>query len=591
MESTVIELSRYTAGDTPSNSQWTNNISNSKKVSVGNGDVIQVKESFIDTRQSASGDIEIIEDIQWTLQFGYYIINHGINVAEMRFEGGEAPLVGQVAVDGQPYLLYGYGQDPNPVVASTTGRPVIDSFTINIPAGIYTRQFLAALITRQMQTNPTPQNIPLQNLQFSSSTLTPQYNTGSDNCISLEETLKADPKKFITSFNKPLFLAIGAENLLQPNLAGFNVYLDNSANIGTNIGYQLCSYFPFLKDATYANNSTNIIVTGASGGLTPPKTTTEAGFYDVPYYLTDGCMAGAGQMALEYSVDGSNKFQFTYAHTPIINKANNEITAVLLDNKVAGNINLTTPTKFFNNFSGIVFFNTFTNLSPLDVNGAPDGRNDPFFAQLGMDFYDICYSDLPSNPILNRIAFPPNYVNFGLESEIFFAKTTRNLNPIQNLANTATISIYNNDIVGNGSTYAITGGKDSNFVFNISTTTIPINFSNQPISSVNNAGHYLVELICAYSNNEYINATQNYQVKAIVGTYYLSSDSFCMTNGSDSYVYQHRGEPINLSSITVRLLNPITKQEATNIGPNSTIYIMITKEQPPPIPTPPPEKK
>ena len=64
-----------------------------------------------------------------------------------------------------------------------------------------------------------------------------------------------------------------------------------------------------------------------------------------------------------------------------------------------------------------------------------------------------------------------------------------------------------------------------------------------------------------------------------------------MTNGSDSYVYVHRGEPINLSSVTVRLLNPITKQEATNIGPNSTIYIMITKEQPPPIAPPPPQKK
>jgi hypothetical protein len=174
----------------------------------------------------------------------------------------------------------------------------------------------------------------------------------------------------------------------------------------------------------------------------------------------------------------------------------------------------------------------------------------------------------------------------GLESAIFFAKTTRNFNPIANLSNTETISIYNYNLVGNGSTYGL-----SNFIFNTSTSVVPINFSGQPISSVNNAGHYLVELICAYSNNEYINATQSYQVKAIVGTYYLSSDSFCLTNGPDSFVYQHRGEPINLSSITVRLLNPITKQEATNIGPNSTIYISITKEQPPPIAPPPPEKK
>ena len=147
-------------------------------------------------------------------------------------------------------------------------------------------------------------------------------------------------------------------------------------------------------------------------------------------------------------------------------------------------------------------------------------------------------------------------------------------------------SIYNYNLETNGSTYSI-----NNAVFNTSTTTVPLNFSAEPISSVNNAGHYLVELICSYSNNEYINATQAYQVKAIVGTYFLSSDSFCLTNGPDSYIYQHKGQPINLSSITVRLLNPITKQEATNIGPNSTIYLMITKELEQPPPPPPPEKK
>jgi hypothetical protein len=585
MESTVVELSRYTASDTPSNSQWTNNISNSKKVSVNNNDIIQVKQCFIDTRQSTSGDIELLEDIAWTLQFGYYIVNHGINLSKIKlFNGGS--LQAEIIVDGQPYLLYNFSDDPNPIVASAQGKPVIDSFTINIKAGVYTREFLAAFITRQIQGNPCPQNIPLQNLQFSSATYTPQYNPDSDNCVFFEPTKLADPNKFITSFNKPLLLALGVGEIPQPNLAGVNVYINNSIQ-NPNIGYTQCSFFPFLKDATYSNNTATStpIVSGPDAGLNPDSGT-KAIFNGASYGLYDGCCIGAGEVALEYNVDGSNKFQFTYAHTPLINKGN-EVTGVLLNTSTSTDINLTTPTKFINNFSGILFFNTFTNLSPIDINGAPDGRNDSFFAQLGLDFYDICYTDVPSNPIFNRLANPTNILNFGLENEIFLAKTTRNFNAIQNLANTATISIYNVELVGNGSTYAILG---PNFIFNTSTTTVPVNFSNQPISSVNNAGHYLVELICAYSNNEYINATQSYQVKAIVGTYYLSSDSFCLTNGPDSYIYQHKGEPINLSSITVRLLNPITKQEATNIGPNSTIYLMITKEEQPP-PPPQPEKK
>lgn len=582
MESTVVELSRYTASDTPSNSQWTNNISNSKKVTVNNGDVIQVKQCFIDTRQVGSGDIELVQDVQWTIEFGYYITNHGINIWKMDFDG-EVPFQAAAPVDGQPYLLYRFGGNGDPVIDAITGKPLIDSFTINIPAGIYTRQYLAAFITRQMQGNPTPQNIELENLQFSSGNYTPQYNVGSSGCAFLQQTDPADPARYITSLNKPLFLAQGAEDLNQPNVAGFNVFIDNQGD------YVPCCYFPFLRDVSYSNSFLDIIVSGADTGAAP-KSNIQKTYYGVPYDLYDGCMAGSGQCALEYDVDGSSKFQWTYAHTPIINKGN-EVSGVFLDTVSGTDIDLTTKTKFFNNFSGIVFFNTFTNLSPI-VNDAPDGTNDPFFDQLGLNYLDMCYSSLPSNPILNQNAVPANLMNTstttgnGLESAIFFAKTTRNFNAIQNLANTTTINIYNYDLGGNGSTYFI-----SKYNFNTSTTTVPINFSGQPISSVNNAGHYLVELICSYSNNEYINATQSYQVKAIVGTYYLSSDSFCLTNGPDSFVYEHRGEPINLSSITVRLLNPITKQEATNIGPNSTIYITITKEQPPPIPTPPPQKK
>lgn len=576
MESTVVELSRYTAADTPSNSQWTNNISNSKKVSVGNGDVIQVKQCFIDTRQVGSGDIEILEPgIQWTFFFGYYTMCHGIRqqIAIMDPQFPDEATFLKVDVDGQPYLLYKHSDNADPITASRTGKPLVDSFTVKIPAGIYTRQFLAAEITRQLQANPTPENVTLNNLQFSSAEYTPEYDVNG-NCTGFTPSFPADPLKFISSFNKPL-ISLGVFSKNQPNpLPGLQVYLNNKTLLTDQ--YTPCSYYPFLRDATYNQTYENVFLTGTS---VKQGSVQGINIYGETYAIADGLMAGASQVALEYSNNGSNRFEFTYAHSPIINKGN-EVSGILVNAPSETNpeINFDTPSKFFNCFSGIVFFHTYTNLSA-------DPFNDPFFAQLGLNYNDIVVMPLNENPLFNINSNPTNLINItpapptqptigtGLESAIFFAKTTRNFNPLQNLSNNSTVSIYNYDLETNGSTYSIV-----NAVFNESTTTVPLTFSSEPISSVNNAGHYLVELICSYSNNEYINATQSYQVKAIVGTYYLSSDSFCLTNGPDSFIYEHRGEPIVLSSITVRLLNPITKQEATNIGPNSTIYLMITKE-------------
>jgi hypothetical protein len=584
MQSTVIELSNYTSTDSnPNNAEWTNNLSNTNKNTINDGDYIQVKQVFLDSRQVQSGDIEIVEDIEWYLEFSYYITNHGINMFKTYWDGNlvkRDPLNVDNLVDGQPYLLYNFSGSEYPLEAAINGKPVIDSFTIKIPAGIYTRQFLAAFITRQMQGNPTPQNITLDNLQFSSGNYAPQYDADG-NCVFLQQSAPADPKKFITSFNKPLLLASNDNPNNGTNFAGMNVYIDNT---GT---YQPCLYFPFLKDVVYTNTYETIITTGvAIDDLV--ESTTKQSFFGDTYSLYDGCNAGANQVSLQYSVDGSNVFSFQYSHTPIINAptgggGGNEITGVYVDISATDQpINFATKSKFFNNFSGIVFLNTYTNLTPI-VNGLPNPYADPFFAQLGLNPDDIVYSPLASNPILNINASPINLMNpatpRGLESAIFFAKTTRNFNPIANLSNTATISIYNYNLVGNGSTYGL-----SNFIFNTSTSVVPINFSSEPTSSVSSAGHYLVELQCGYSNGEYINNAQSYEIKAIVGSYFLSSDSFILSNAPDSYIYQHRGEPLKLSSVKVRILNPITKQLANNLGRNSTVYLMITKEPPAPQP-------
>ena len=115
------------------------------------------------------------------------------------------------------------------------------------------------------------------------------------------------------------------------------------------------------------------------------------------------------------------------------------------------------------------------------------------------------------------------------------------------------------------------------YAFIQSQITDEIYASSVPISSNTNAGHYLIELITSYEN-EYLNDDNQYQVKAVVGNYFLSGDSFAMSMGPDSYIYSHTGIPITLTNVKVRILNPITKEPLSDIGPNSTIYLQIYKE-------------
>jgi hypothetical protein len=121
--------------------------------------------------------------------------------------------------------------------------------------------------------------------------------------------------------------------------------------------------------------------------------------------------------------------------------------------------------------------------------------------------------------------------------------------------------------------------KTNAFFFQQSTVTEPIKATNPPTSSDTNGGHYLIDLQCSYVN-EYVNQDKNYQIKGIISTFYLSSDSFTCSMGPDSYVYQHQGLATALSGFKIRILNPVTKLPADSLGPNSTIYLQITKEKP-----------
>ena len=178
----------------------------------------------------------------------------------------------------------------------------------------------------------------------------------------------------------------------------------------------------------------------------------------------------------------------------------------------------------------------------------------------------------------------PGY-NFGLDYLEFLRCTTRNYTAMSTIISPTVIKTTSDPPYYDVSPYnyelaVVVPSRLADYYFTDSPSTRSIIFSNVPTSNNLSAGHFLVDIM-GY-NSEYINEDQQLNIKAIVSSFFLSPDAFCVTMGNDGLITQWQGVATTLSSLKVRILNPITKQVDTTIGNRSTIYLQITKEKPTP---------
>ncbi len=567
MESKIIELSRYTSKDAPSNAEWTNTLSTPQKIE--NGDYVMIKQAFVDTRLIDNNSILIEKDVEWTLYYIHWFNNNGYSI----YNYEEAVM----KPDGMPYVLCNANLNSSQA-PKYYGRPVIDQLIITIPAGIYERANLAEYITRQLQSVNTETNSePVGNTSYMDCdpSIYPIFNPdGSFN--SFNRTSQRVPN-LVTSLQKPIN-ACAYVSGEQPVFNGSMMYKDGSGTYTQGFLMPLCelSYYN-----TYPSPYYGIFPMTGTGWGNDSIIDQHTLYTNTVFYLYKGTTIGASEVAFVYNDNnGDNRFSFQYAHSPILNAGNEAVGLYAQSINDAASNN---KVVYLNAHSGILFVDTFTNLSN-------DFNNDSFFQSLGLKYEDIVSPYVKeffkqSNTMINHTYEPFPYSQF-------LQYTTRNKVTLQSLTYSASVSPIQGskgaafNLYSYQMTYEIpygVGGVQDVYDFQTSTTTETIKFSNPPISSTKNAGHYLIELITSY-NNEYYNDEKNYQIKAIIGTFYLSGDSFVMSMGPDSYIYQHQGEAAQLSSCKIRILNPVTKEPAGELGENSTIYLQITKEKPiPPI--------
>ena len=88
-------------------------------------------------------------------------------------------------------------------------------------------------------------------------------------------------------------------------------------------------------------------------------------------------------------------------------------------------------------------------------------------------------------------------------------------------------------------------------------------------------GYYLIEIDTKLQNEMISSEKVDANIQGLVNRYY-SQNSYTSSDGSN-IEYTHRGEPMLLSSVGCRILNP--DHTLATVGPDSTIFLMITKRQ------------
>jgi hypothetical protein len=602
-KNSVIELSRYTSTDKKSNAEYTNKLVT--PITVNEGDNILIKQCFIQNKLVDDNSIQIERDMSVKFQFVYYMIAHGLGQYVVDYTDGEFKLFGlneyNEYINGLPYMLVNQTLPTYPYYNETYGKPVVEELTIILKESIYEKPALADEITRQIQSvNTKTQNvfIPDNNI-MTSGFIVPFYNADNPPNFTFKNfsvpQSPTNPDKLITTLQKQLYYI----DLVSYNPEGAEIfpfdgslfYIDNQNNP------VFCKLVPMV-DPTQVNynqtyNDVNKLLvpfTSMQGTNNPTPIGVYSFVYNNVTYTGDvyDCgFIGCNQPSLLFNDNqGNQKFSFEI-HSPIIQGGNQVVGVYALSTAPAfppydyPNIN-DTIISYLSAYSGIMFVNIYENYANNY------GQEVELLTLLGFTLNDL----IPVDDISKVFGYTNNLITESPTTKEYFQYSnylqysTRQFFPLGALSTNFTVEALQIGTPSNtnppkytmtlpSSVFAAVGnGQTEGYQFSQSDNSTSLLASNFPVTSQTNSGHWLVEITGWLS--DYVNENKLMMVKAIVGNY-LYGNSFSQTLGPDSQIYTHHGVPLSLSQLSIRILNPVTKQPSPNyiIGPNSSIYLQI----------------
>ena len=527
--STIIELSRYTSEDKISPAQWKNNLKSG--IMLEAGDQVLLKNCFIDTTNLSSANFIFTEDINCKISFGFYMI--GTDIEQIQIIPGQYVYNGggfsgfkrsgsAVVADGLPYFCKEFTEGSMP---SNDDAPYLDYTIFTIPAGTYSKTYLAQFINRQLQG------------------IKPVGNTGASIVLNNYEASEAEyPFPTIETVFQSLSMGFLPSNT-DPTKTYYLCYAGDGATPFSNSFTEAATPVYFSKGVTnlpYGTTNGNQYIFGSTSSFQVPDPDSDA-----KYTNFDSGYMGCNSMSLSYNTD-SQLYQWDYIHTPLVDGNNNQVTGAVY-NKLGSNT--IASLAFLNARTGLML----TNLEPKSF----------WEDTLGFNLSNICFD--PKNNF-NDITF-----------DEFMQKTTMNFPSLQLFqVDAKPVDVYGTTFKSLDSIVT----KRSGAWFTDSNATVPLLASNISKGTIISGGHYLID-VKGYNTN-FKNQLMDTQYKGLVSAYFVSADAYVCGIGPDSSFYIHKGSPMNLNSFEVSIINPINKQPAQNLGNNSSVYLQVVKTERPP---------
>ena len=305
-------------------------------------------------------------------------------------------------------------------------------------------------------------------------------------------------------------------------------------------------------------------------------------------------LVGSTQMSLTFNDENNNLFSFPYLHSGIYSKVDPTTTGTVESVAIYKNKQYIYPNPDTNpepivvdsifqcqSQSGILL----KNLTAEFV----DGTESTFWQDLGFDVNAITAQNNKTTPDTDTFQIPYNDFlskttrGFSGTGNIYDNQSKSDLNEIAPISyyDSYTISgwvgqpIYQNNQGGLGYNWYYKNNfikYDSPLYFSVEKT-ISVDAS-RTFTNLNDTGHILLSI--EGFNGQLINTETVLNIKSIISNYY-SSANFITNPDIESIVYEHVGEPMEINSLKIVLIDPFTNQEIENIGPNSSIYLEITQ--------------
>jgi hypothetical protein len=266
-------------------------------------------------------------------------------------------------------------------------------------------------------------------------------------------------------------------------------------------------------------------------------------------------LIGASQIALEFNTQ-NNKFEFTFAHMPMYDSTNGTNIVVRYFQQFEGFSYYTAPD------GGGIYFTGLTAVRNRDLT--------PFDFWEGILGFDLDTMLVKRGDILMNTFITDARVEMNTPF-VDGINTVTAYSGIDNLIVKGANTWYQKAVIPSGQ-----GGLSSTV-----SNTISIRAKTDITQLLTKFSHYIVATDLNFANNNYIASESNFRTfNGIVSKYY-SYDSYTFGDSVSAIQYQHAGATQALKSIKVRILKSDKKPD-TNLLADNTIILELIKAPPTP---------